>query len=272
MLWTIPILFIPFLGYVLKRIINAYYSRRVKTDVLFLNELKARQKAKLEEFAKKTDYYKTQALMDRYRESIEEEKRFEGTPKKAEGTPKKFDGTPKKAQQTPDHDIRQRNVQNPNESQEVQELKKQIYQQQQLLKQQQQQQQQFLLQQRHQQLLQKTEENPNGTPSQSNTNNVPSEQTAAAPRYIMPIPKDHSQQQQQQQSSPVLPEKNVNKAWYDKIVDLVIGDDPTTSPISPTPSPTPASPIQATTPLAPENSDKESDPKTIAQENEENKK
>jgi len=66
-----PLLLIPIVAWVVSRILNFYYSRRISQDVLWLRELKAKQKSKLEEFAKATDFYKTQAIINRYQKTLE---------------------------------------------------------------------------------------------------------------------------------------------------------------------------------------------------------
>jgi len=102
-LWGIPIFAIFSVCWTLKVIINFYYSRRVTNDELELQTMKKRQKTKLEEFAKATDFYKTRELLNRYTKTLVDP----NTPGKE--TPVKK--TPTKPEETPG--LRHRNVGTP---------------------------------------------------------------------------------------------------------------------------------------------------------------
>eukprot|EP01116_Phalansterium_solitarium_P011240 TRINITY_DN26863_c0_g1_i1.p1 TRINITY_DN26863_c0_g1~~TRINITY_DN26863_c0_g1_i1.p1 ORF type:complete len:370 (-),score=58.04 TRINITY_DN26863_c0_g1_i1:51-1160(-) len=92
-----PIILLPLIVYFLQWLVTSYYSRKIATDETNLLALKAKQKSKLEELAAKTDFYKTQALLDRYSKTV-------NTPL---ADP---DARPKAAPKTPPSALRQRVV------------------------------------------------------------------------------------------------------------------------------------------------------------------
>jgi len=204
LIWGSPILGIITLAWILKNTINLYYTRRITNHELELAELKAKQKSKLEEYARQTDFYKTREILNRYSKTLQppESPQPSKNPKQVIKTPSDSTGlrhrpttpVPQQQQVPPSPTIAS-------------------------FQQQQQQQQQvppsptiasFQQQQQQQQQVPPPQQIPQPAPSQ--------------PVY-MAVPVDHVQMRSHpniRQAVSVDP----NRPWYDKLVDFLVGDSP----------------------------------------------
>jgi len=191
---------LPILSWFLKLIINVYYTRRVTTDDITLQQLILKQKSKIDELMRITNFYSTQALVNKYTKSLQEQKTEEPSPPKKpanNAAQRRPQQTPPQQPQTPQ---RQQQIQ---QQQQMQQLQ---YQQQ--------------LQQRQQQLQQLQQKQP--PPAQQDTLVSP----PTSPRvYTMPVPKSSSVSPYPT-LAPAQVRKDPNRPWYDKFVDYVIGDVP----------------------------------------------
>ncbi|KAI8886423.1 hypothetical protein K501DRAFT_244106 [Backusella circina FSU 941] len=70
----LPVLLLPFCIYYIRRFLVWFYDRKQKKEEESLATLRKEQKLKLEELKKKTSYYTTQSLLERYDEALAKKK------------------------------------------------------------------------------------------------------------------------------------------------------------------------------------------------------
>jgi len=183
----------PLIALMLGRLLNLYYGRKLTSIEFQLEELKIKQKNKLEEFARATDFYKTQALIHRYSKTLQPNA----------SSPQKKD-----------------NHNNSNNSGSVVRRSSAP-----------------ALPRTSASLSQGTSlPVQSSTPSQSSVpiEAQPRVQTAPAPynpapvqspptRYVMPVPRDRMNLQSEAPATPIVVDSNM--AWYDRMMDYLVGPE-----------------------------------------------
>ncbi|KAI8369629.1 uncharacterized protein BYT42DRAFT_607990 [Radiomyces spectabilis] len=74
-LTALPAFLFPICIYYTRKLLGWFYSRKQTSEEALLTALRAEQKLKVEELKKKTSYYSTQSLLDRYDEAAQKKKR-----------------------------------------------------------------------------------------------------------------------------------------------------------------------------------------------------
>jgi len=187
-LWISPLLFIPICGWIMKIVINLYYNRKISNEAIELEDLKGKQKSKLDELARATDFYKTQALLTRYSKTL---------------TSPTADTKNNNAQQPHNSGLKLRRP--PQTTQPMQPSPK------------------------PQSLYNSPVPPKSVNVAQTLVNNAPvpdanvNPPKALGPIY-MPVPRDRIEISAPSPSPTFVPDPN--RAWYDKLIDYVIGEGP----------------------------------------------
>ncbi|KIJ34298.1 hypothetical protein M422DRAFT_52067 [Sphaerobolus stellatus SS14] len=84
-LWGMPVVLGPIVILFTRRIVQLWYTRKGNAEEKTLKELMVQQRNKLEEIKKKTNYYSTKSLLDRYDESAAGSKSANGPPSPRRG-------------------------------------------------------------------------------------------------------------------------------------------------------------------------------------------